>query len=46
MYSESVLGSSYVYDAIETKKEVLAGFKMMLTFLSRATSPPRFYFFG
>ena len=30
----------YVYDLIVTSKEVLAGLKMMLTFLSRATSPP------
>ena len=45
MYSESVLNSSYVYDVIETSKEVLAGLNMMLTFLSRATSPPSFTFF-
>ena len=45
MYSESVLNSSYVYDEIETSKEVLAGLKMMLTFLSRATSPPSFTYF-
>ena len=40
MYPELVLNSSYVYDEIETSKEVLAGLKMMLTFVSRATSPP------
>ena len=28
MYSESVLNSSYVYDVIETSKEVLAGLKI------------------
>ena len=39
MYSESVLKSSYVYDVIDTSKEVLAGLKMVLTFLSRATTP-------
>ena len=27
MYSESILNSSYVYDVIETTKEVLAGLK-------------------
>ena len=46
MYSESVLNSSYVDDVIETSKEVLAGLKMMLTFLSRATCPSSFTFFG
>ena len=46
MYSESVLNSSYVYDEIETSEEVLAGFQMMLTFLSRATSSPSLTFFG
>ena len=45
MYSESVLNSSYVDDVIETSKEVLAGLKMMLTFLSRATCPSSFTFF-
>ena len=40
MYSESALYT------IETGKEVLAGSKMMLTFLSRATSPLSFTFFG
>ena len=40
MYSESVLYT------IETGKEVLAGSKMMLTFLSGATSPLSFTFFG
>ena len=34
MHSKSVLNSSYVYDEIETSKEVLAGLKMLLTFLS------------
>ena len=43
MYSESVLNSSYVYDEIGTSEEVLAGFKMMLTFLSRATSSPSLF---
>ena len=42
--SESVLNSSYVYSVIETSKEVLA-VDLMLTFLSRATSPPSFTFF-
>ena len=46
MFSESVLNSSYVYDEIETSEEVLAGFKMMLPFLSRATSSPSLPFFG
>ena len=46
MYSESVSNSSYVYDVIETSKEELAGLKMMLTFLSRATCPSSFAFFG
>ena len=46
MFSESVLNSSYVYDEIETSEEVLAGFKMMLPFLSRATSSPSLTFFG
>ena len=45
MYSESVL-NSYVDDIIEISKEVLAGLKMMLTFLSRATCPSSFAFFG
>ena len=45
MYSESVLNSSYVDDVIETSKEVLAGLKMMLTFLSPATCPSSFTFF-
>ena len=45
MHSESVLNSSYVDDVIETSKEVLAGLKMMLTFLSRATCPSSFTFF-
>ena len=40
MHAEIVLNSSYVYDEIETSKEVLASLKMMLTFLSRATNPP------
>ena len=44
MFSESVLNSSYVYDEIETSEEVLAGFKMMLPFLSRATSSPSLTF--
>ena len=44
MYSESILNSSYVYDVIETSKEVLAGLLMMLTFLSRAASPPSLTF--
>ena len=34
MHAEIVLNSSYVYDEIETSKEVLASLKMMLTFLS------------
>ena len=46
MYSESVSNSSYVYDVIETSKEELAGLKMMLTFLSRATCPSSFTFSG
>ena len=46
MYSESVLNSSYVYDVIETSKEVLTGLKMTFIFLSRATSPLSFTFFG
>ena len=36
------MNSFYVYDVIETSKEILAGLKMMLTFLSRTTSPPSF----
>lgn len=46
LYSESVLNFSYVYDVIETTKEVLAGLKFMLTFLSRATNTPSFTFFS
>ena len=46
MHSESALNSCYVYDEIETSKEVLAGLKMMLIFLPRATSSPGFTFFG
>ena len=46
MYSESVSNSSYVYDVIETSKEVLAGLKIMLTFLSRSACPSSFTFFG
>ena len=46
MYSESVSKSSYVYDVIERSKEVLAGLKKMLTFLSQATCPSSFTFFG
>ena len=45
MYSESVLNSSYVYNIIKTSKEVLAGLKIKLTFLPRATSLPSFIFF-
>ena len=45
MYSESVLNSSYVYVEVETSKEILAGLKEMLTFLSRAVRPPRFVYF-
>ena len=44
MYSEPVLNSSCIYNKIETsninKQEILAGLEMMLTFLSRAKSPP------
>ena len=40
MYSELVSNSSYVHDVIETSNEVLAGLKMMFTFLSRPTYPP------
>ena len=46
MYSELVLNSSYVYVEVETSKEILAGLKEMLTFLSRAVRPHRFIFFG
>ena len=46
MYSESVVNSSYVYHVIEISKEVLTALKMMLTFLSRATSPASFILFG
>ena len=46
MHAEIVLNSSYIYDEIETSKEVLAGLKMMLTFLSRAKNPPVLLFFG
>ena len=46
MYSESLLDSTYVDDVIETSKEVLSGLKMMLTFLSRATCPSSYTFFG
>ena len=45
MYSESVLNSSYVYVEVETSKEILAGLKEMLTFLSRAVCPSRFIYF-
>ena len=40
------MNSFYVYNEIETSRDVLAGFKMMLTFLSRATISPGFTFFG
>ena len=35
----------FVSDVTETSKEVLAGLKMLLTFLSPAASPSQFYFF-
>ena len=46
MHSEPVLNSSYVYNVIETSKEVLAGLKMRLNFLCPAASPLSFTFFG
>ena len=39
MHSEWLLKYSYVYNENETTKEILAGLKMMLTFLSRAPRP-------
>ena len=44
--TESVLNYFYVYDVIETSKGVSARLKMMLSLLSRATSPSQFYFYG
>ena len=38
--SELLSNSSYVHDVIETSNEVLAGLKMMFTFLSRPKYPP------
>ena len=41
MYSKSVLNSCYVYDKIETSKEILAGsLKTMLTYPEQQAHPP------
>ena len=46
MYFKSVLNFDYVYDETETNQFVLTSLKVILTFLSRATSPFGFTFLG